>query len=58
MNDYIVKDINLADFGRKGLYIVETEMPCLMALRSEYGESKPLEAHSRPSTTNTEKAFK
>ena len=42
MNDYVVKDIALADFGRKELDIAETEMPGLMALRSEYGESKPL----------------
>ncbi|SDW70922.1 adenosylhomocysteinase [Litoreibacter albidus] len=41
-NDYIVKDINLADFGRKELDIAETEMPGLMALREEFGESKPL----------------
>ncbi|SFR34122.1 adenosylhomocysteinase [Litoreibacter janthinus] len=41
-NDYIVKDINLAAFGRKELDIAETEMPGLMALRTEYGESKPL----------------
>ena len=43
MTDYVVKDIALADFGRKELDIAETEMPGLMALRSEYGESKPLE---------------
>ncbi len=41
-NDYIVKDISLAEFGRKELDIAETEMPGLMALRDEYGESKPL----------------
>ncbi|MBV1902131.1 MAG: adenosylhomocysteinase [Marinosulfonomonas sp.] len=41
-NDYIVKDISLAEFGRKELNIAETEMPGLMALRDEYGESKPL----------------
>jgi len=41
-NDYIVKDIALAGFGRKELDIAETEMPGLMALRKEYGESKPL----------------
>ncbi len=41
-NDYIVKDINLANFGRKELVIAETEMPGLMALREEYGSSKPL----------------
>ena len=40
--DYIVKDIALAEFGRKELNIAETEMPGLMALRAEYGESKPL----------------
>lgn len=40
--DYIVKDIALADFGRKELDIAETEMPGLMALRKEYGQSKPL----------------
>ena len=40
--DYIVKDINLAEFGRKELDIAETEMPGLMALREEYGDSKPL----------------
>ncbi len=42
MADYIVKDINLADYGRKELDIAETEMPGLMALRAEYGDSKPL----------------
>ncbi len=40
--DYIVKDISLAEFGRKELNIAETEMPGLMALRKEYGEAKPL----------------
>ena len=40
--DYIVKDIALADFGRKELDIAETEMPGLMALREEYGDSQPL----------------
>ena len=40
--DYIVKDISLAEYGRKELNIAETEMPGLMALRDEYGESKPL----------------
>jgi len=41
-NDYIVKDIALADFGRKELTIAETEMPGLMALREEFGAAKPL----------------
>jgi adenosylhomocysteinase len=40
--DYIVKDIALAGFGRKELDIAETEMPGLMSLRAEYGDSKPL----------------
>ena len=34
-NDYVVKDIALAEFGRKELDIAETEMPGLMALREE-----------------------
>lgn len=42
MPDYIVKDIAMAGYGRKELVIAETEMPGLMALREEYGESKPL----------------
>jgi len=42
MNDYVVKDIALAEFGRKELDIAETEMPGLMALREEYGTEKPL----------------
>ncbi len=40
--DYTVKDINLAEFGRKELAIAETEMPGLMATREEYGKSQPL----------------
>ncbi|MDA5557337.1 adenosylhomocysteinase [Shimia sp. MMG029] len=40
--EYTVKDISLADFGRKELDIAETEMPGLMALREEYGDAKPL----------------
>ena len=42
MTDYIIKDIALADYGRKELDIAETEMPGLMALRAEYGDTKPL----------------
>ena len=42
MNDYVVKDISLADFGRKEIDIAETEMPGLMATREEYGDSQPL----------------
>ncbi|WP_323763874.1 adenosylhomocysteinase [Marinovum sp.] len=40
--DYVVKDISLADYGRKELDIAETEMPGLMALREEYGGAQPL----------------
>ncbi|MFN4101918.1 MAG: adenosylhomocysteinase, partial [Pararhodobacter sp.] len=39
--DYIVKDIKLADYGRKELDIAETEMPGLMACREEFGTTKP-----------------
>ncbi|GAA4221023.1 adenosylhomocysteinase [Sphingomonas endophytica] len=41
-NDYVIKDIGLADFGRAEINIAETEMPGLMALRDEYGASQPL----------------
>jgi adenosylhomocysteinase len=41
-NDFVIKDIALADFGRKEIEIAETEMPGLMALREEFGASKPL----------------
>ena len=41
--DFKVKDISLADFGDNEIAIAETEMPGLMALREEYGDSKPLE---------------
>src|SRR5580700_4275589 len=40
--DYKVADISLADWGRKEIAIAETEMPGLMALREEFGRSKPL----------------
>ena len=40
--DYIVKDISLAEFGRKELSIAESEMPGLMATRDEYGPKQPL----------------
>src|SRR3989338_6836815 len=42
MADYIVKDIELADWGRKELDMAETEMPGLMSIRKEYGPKKPL----------------
>ena len=40
--DYKVKDINLAEFGRKEISLAETEMPGLIALRKEYKDQKPL----------------
>src|SRR5947207_3172604 len=41
-HDYAVKDINLADWGRKEIDIAETEMPGLMATRAEFGSEQPL----------------
>jgi adenosylhomocysteinase len=42
MSDYKVADMKLAEWGRKEIAIAETEMPGLMALREEFGASKPL----------------
>lgn len=42
MGDYKVKDINLADFGRKEIEIAEHEMPGLMSIRAKFSNSKPL----------------
>ncbi|HPU16651.1 MAG TPA: adenosylhomocysteinase, partial [Polymorphobacter sp.] len=42
LTDYVIADIGLADFGRREINIAETEMPGLMALRAEFGASKPL----------------
>lgn len=42
MNDYKVKDISLADFGRKEIEIAEFEMPGLMSVRAKYSKQKPL----------------
>ncbi len=42
MDDFKVKDISLADFGRKEISIAESEMPGLIALREEYSEKAPL----------------
>ena len=42
MEDFKVKDISEAEFGRKEISIAESEMPGLMALREEYSKSKPL----------------
>jgi adenosylhomocysteinase len=41
-SDYVIADIGLAGFGRREIQIAETEMPGLMALRSEFGASQPL----------------
>jgi adenosylhomocysteinase len=41
-NDYKIKDISLAEWGRKEIDLAESEMPGLMALREEYGEKQPL----------------
>jgi adenosylhomocysteinase len=40
--DFKVRDLSLAEWGRKEISLAETEMPGLMALRAEYGASKPL----------------
>ena len=40
--DFKVKDLSLADWGRKEISLAETEMPGLMALREEFGASQPL----------------
>ncbi|UCD28924.1 MAG: adenosylhomocysteinase [Planctomycetota bacterium] len=42
VQDYKVKDINLADWGRKEITIAESEMPGLMAVREEFADKKPL----------------
>ena len=42
MQDYKIKDLSLAEWGRKEIEIAEKEMPGLMALREKYGKSKPL----------------
>ncbi|MFA7587696.1 MAG: adenosylhomocysteinase [Novosphingobium sp.] len=41
-HDYVIADLGLAEFGRAEIAIAETEMPGLMALRAEFGESQPL----------------
>src|SRR3954463_4278549 len=40
--DCAIKDLSLAEYGRKEINIAETEMPGLMATRAEYGKSQPL----------------
>ena len=41
-SDFLVKDLSLADWGRKEIKIAETEMPGLMAIRHEYAKQQPL----------------
>jgi adenosylhomocysteinase len=43
--EYKVKDITLADSGRKGIEIAEKEMPGLLAIRKKYSHEKPLKGH-------------
>ncbi|HCX72155.1 MAG TPA: adenosylhomocysteinase, partial [Candidatus Cloacimonas sp.] len=42
MEKYLIKDINLANYGRKDIELAEAEMPGLIALREKYGKEKPL----------------
>jgi adenosylhomocysteinase len=42
MSDYKVRDIKLAEWGRKEITLAEKEMPGLMSIRAEYAASKPL----------------
>ena len=52
MEDYKVKDISQAEFGRKEISIAESEMPGLMALREEYSKDKPLKGARTVSYTH------
>ena len=51
MPDYLVKDISLAEFGRKELDIAESEMPGLIATREKYGHLRVQPRQSRPGCT-------
>ena len=44
MTDYVVKDLSLADWGRKEIEMAQDEMPGLMSLRREYGAAQPLKS--------------
>jgi adenosylhomocysteinase len=46
--DYKIKDIALADFGRKEIDIAEHEMPGLMSVRAKYGPKNPSTAYASP----------
>ena len=58
MEDYKVKDISSAEFGRKEISIAESEMPGLMALREEYSKTKPLTCllYTSPSPRDRQKS--
>ena len=47
--DYKVKDISLAEFGRKEIELAESEMPALIKLRERYGKDKPCLLYTSPS---------
>ena len=49
--DYIVKDLSLADWGRKELNMAEDEMPGLMAVRAEYGKQQQSGECDAPGST-------
>ena len=46
--DYKIKDISLAPWGRKEIELAENEMPGLMAIRAEYKSKQPLRGRCRP----------
>ena len=46
--DYKVKDLSLADWGRKEITLAENEMPGLMALRQKYGKTKLYQSGEKP----------
>ena len=46
--DFRVADLTLAEFGRKEISLAEHEMPGLMAMRAQYGDSKPLAGARSP----------
>ena len=51
---YKVKDISLAEWGRREINLAEAEMPGLMALRQEYGKEKPLKGASGAANSGAE----
>src|SRR5262245_16326835 len=51
-NDFAVRDLSLADWGRKTIEVAQHEMPGLMAIRKKYGPAKPLKAVSIAGSLN------